>query len=182
MIYLSWDIGVKNLAYSIIHHLNGETMVIDFDLINLVDKYNYHFKSEKTKLSINEISIILLIVLENNYHMFKHCNKIFIENQPSFINPRSKTLSIIIYSYFIFKALNDNSDYLPDNVKLVSPLKKIPGYEKMKYSELKKLSVNIVTNYLKGDLYAMYKLNNYRKKDDITDSMLYILAEIGALV
>ncbi len=212
MIYISWDIGTKNLAYSIIDYsdhivdekfeddkltvyVKKKTTIIDFDLINLVDLYNStHMDTqakkqaktkansrEKTKLSINEVSIVLLQFLENKFYLFRHCNVIFIENQPSFINPRTKTLSIIIYSFFIQKTLQNiqKVNYLYSDVKLVSPLKKIPGvYEKLSYGKLKKLSISIVTNYMQSDPYSSYKLSTYKKKDDITDCIMYILVHL----
>ncbi len=171
---------MKNLAYSIIHHCNGKTIIIDFDLINLIDRHNKYYKRAKTKLSVNETTIILLKTLDELFHLFKQCNLIFIENQPSFKNPRTKTLSIIIYTYFIQKSMDVKTNYKPDNVKLVSPIKKIPGvYEKLSYSKLKKLSIDIVTNYIKDDVHSLYKISKYKKKDDITDSILYILVHLN---
>ena len=37
MLYIGWDIGIKNLAYCIIEYKNGKQTIIEFDIINLIE-------------------------------------------------------------------------------------------------------------------------------------------------
>ena len=35
MLYLSWDIGIKNLAYCLVRYENNKIEIVDWEVINL---------------------------------------------------------------------------------------------------------------------------------------------------
>jgi hypothetical protein len=79
MIYLSWDIGEKNLAYSIIlYNPLFPLYIIDFDLINIHEEYKNNggvIKNNK-KLNINDITKTLLKILDRLFYIFVGCQNI----------------------------------------------------------------------------------------------------------
>ena len=42
MLYLGWDIGIKNLAYCIIEKKDNKEIIKDFNIINLIETKTYN--------------------------------------------------------------------------------------------------------------------------------------------
>jgi hypothetical protein len=99
---LSWDVGIYNLSYCILEKNTetGETNIIDWNIVNLVD--NDKMKKNKTALFEN-IPIKLQEIPE-----LLNVDYVVIENQPSLKNPQMKSIQMVLYSYFIIlgKAVN----------------------------------------------------------------------------
>ena len=68
MIYVSFDIGVKNLALCILNHTNDILSIIDWDVICLAD-------SKKQLKGINNIAEVLFYELDNIIGKLQDINK-----------------------------------------------------------------------------------------------------------
>ena len=84
MLYISFDIGIKNLALCILKYENNSIKIIDWRVITLVEKKKYIN-------GLNSISEILFYELDNIIGSLEElkCDKIdyvLIENQPSNLN------------------------------------------------------------------------------------------------
>lgn len=110
------------------------------------------------------------------------CDLYIIENQPNRLNPTMKSISIILYSYFIhhYKStvqfINANLK-LKLNEQLTKEYLKNAG--KNKYKITKKLGVGIckyILNY-ETENYLDYieYFNNHKKQDDLCDAFLHAI-------
>ena len=107
------------------------------------------------------------------------CDSFIIENQPNTLNPTMKSISIILYSYFIHHRIN-NVHFINANLKLKlnsSISKSYLDNSKNKYKLTKKLGIGYckyilnfeTSNYL--DYFEYF--NNHSKKDDLADALLH---------
>ena len=153
MIVISFDVGIKNLAYCI----------IDCDIITMWDKLDI------TADNIKDIGLSMYRQL-NAIPALLTADRILIENQPSFINPKMKTVSIMLFSYFLHT--------LPTKeILLCSPSRKliVKGNDlnkNLSYTQKKKLSIEITRNIIKDQPAALLMLNKYKKIDDLCDAYL----------
>ena len=100
MIYVSFDIGVKNLALCIIKKVDETHIleIIDWRIIALAD-------SKKEIKGIEDITERIYMAMDNIMGELKNKNiniidYVLIENQPSNLNGIMKTIQHIIYGYF----------------------------------------------------------------------------------
>ena len=70
MIYLSFDIGIKNLAMCILKEYNDEVSILDWRIITLSEKKNI-------KGGVTELSDILYIELDN---IIKYIDELYLFN------------------------------------------------------------------------------------------------------
>lgn len=115
MLIVSFDVGIKNLAYSIIK-LNSETEANDADGVNDVS-HNYRIIKrtclqewhkidlESNKYNLERITSNLLEVLDTiAFQQIEdvHNEKVHvvIENQPALKSPTMKSIQTVIYAYF----------------------------------------------------------------------------------
>lgn len=193
MIYISFDIGVKNLALCILKKTN-KIEILDWRIISIAD-------SKKELKGIDDISErvyyemdnIVGFIKENGY---KKIDYVLIENQPSNLNGVMKTIQHIIYNYFSLIKHWDNEvenvvlvnaslktkthDYMPD-IKLdddVSCVKNSRNFKKNKYQYNKKLSIAICENYIKNNSNLIDLFKNNKKKDDLSDACLQAVSYI----
>jgi hypothetical protein len=166
--------------------------------------YNYycniHAKQVYKKLELKEIKIKntkhlvfddvkykLMMELENRPELLK-ATYVVIENQPSFKNPRMKSIASTIYDYYLIRGILDKNitNSLIKSVKFMAPSNKLKLVDENDSNELIKL---------KGDESKSYKLtkalgikycgqlishldewksffNSNKKKDDLADSFL----------
>ena len=123
MIYISFDIGIKNLALCILEYNNNEISIIDWRVITLFDK-------KKDVNGINSLSEILFLELDNIIGLLKELNHdyidyVLIENQPSNLNGIMKTVQLLIFSYF---SLLNHWDKIVDNVLLINASLKLQNH------------------------------------------------------
>ena len=274
MRYLSWDVGVKNMAYSLLEKTDNKCKLIRCGILNLVDKRDlcqFELRSkrlcgkiarhkilndklqeicvckahcEKVKISpvknelykcakcletsfcnilnkpewswcekhqnlskkvlidfkpkkisgqncsqqpIQELVSELTKKLDENPD-FLNVKGVWIENQPSLINPAIKTIASALYTYFIIRGIIDKKEDKIEFVKFASPLNKLKisksttkeALDKAKsdreyYSIEKGLSLiyvkTLLTDPEKEILNNAIILNN-NKGDDICDSYL----------
>ncbi len=110
-------------------------------------------------------------------------NEVLIENQPSLKNPVMKTVSCLLFGYFIMKCTIDKGDDAI-NVRFMSPSNKLKitdsgaleiikrTGENKKYKVTKELSVKYSKILLKDNTTWLEHLDKYKKKDDLCDSFL----------
>jgi hypothetical protein len=152
----------------------------------------YKVKPYKNK-SIKELDFDLTLrklieVLDSKIELLK-ANIVLIENQPSFKNPRMKTISTVLYSFYMIRGIVDKERTKSSitKVKFMSPSNKLKVVTE---GETKKLVAMKATNEAKA--YKMTKelgikyckelishlpewlaiLNNHKKKDDLCDAFL----------
>jgi hypothetical protein len=193
MIYISFDIGVKNLALCILKKTN-KIEILDWRIISIAD-------SKKELKGIDDISErvyyemdnIVGFIKENGYEKIDY---VLIENQPSNLNGVMKTIQHIIYNYFSLIKHWDNEvdnvvlvnaslktkthDYIPD-IKLaddISCVKNSRNFKKNKYQYNKKLSIAICENYIKNNSNLIDLFKNNKKKDDLSDACLQAVSYI----
>jgi len=187
---LSFDIGIKNLAYCLFEYNN----VNDFDIFewNIID-----IRDGKVKSTLYEQSDFLLKSLDNLFSL-KSIDYVLIENQPVLKNPTMKTIQIIIYTYF--RNLKINCEKKITDIVLVNANNKgkfvemlsssteiglhfiIPSSEDIpnRYKRTKQISIIATQKLL--DKQLVRSMHTYRdcvkffeeckKKDDLSDTLL----------
>lgn len=195
MIYISFDIGIKNLALCILKKTESEIKILDWRILSLADK-------KKDIKGIDDISERIYMELDNIIGNLKELgvdeiDYVLIENQPSNLNGIMKTIQYIIYCYFSLlkywdKIINNvvlvnaslktkTHDYKPDiQVKMdeTQKTKNVKGFRRDKYKMNKQTSIEICKNYIKDDAYLCDIFDNNKKKDDLSDACLQAVAYI----
>lgn len=186
---LSFDIGIKNLAYCLMYKdnaidNNNNIKVIDWEIIQLIED------GVKCKeVSLDTITNVLYNKLQEIF-IDHDITEVLLENQPVLKNPVMKSIQIILYSFFQYEKVIMGRDInlikfinASNKLKLGKNLSEINNSEdiikiKSKYTKNKKLAI-IYTNYfLKERLivedYEKYNdiFNNHKKKDDLADAFL----------
>lgn len=192
MIYISFDIGVKNLAFSILDDKDNKISIIDWKVISLAEK------GEKIKGGINEISYRLYVELDNiigelNDKGYNKISTVLIENQPSNLNGIMKTIQLLIYSYF---NLLKHWDNIIEQVILISPILKLQNHtyipttrknldidrkklkRKEQYANNKKDGIELCEYYIKDNIELYEYFKNHKKKDDLADCLLQAISHI----
>lgn len=192
MLYISFDIGVKNLALCILNHNNNLIKIIDWRVISLVEK-------KKDINGINNISELLFYELDNlmgslEELKYDKIDYVLIENQPSNLNGIMKSIQLLIFSYF---SLLKHWDKLNMNVLLINASLKLQ-YHTFKPEPLIKIDATRTKKEQKRDKYrnnkndgieiTKYYINNndklniyfakHKKKDDLADTLLQTVSYI----
>lgn len=164
---LSWDVGIKNLAYCI---LDSKCNIIDWNIISIVGNN----KQNANKIKTSELQINLINILDSLLIHFTLLNVkiIIIENQPAMKNPKIKSISNTLFDYFTIRGIVDKK--LFDEVRFISPSNKlklnIPRNIKLPYNQVKKLSIKVTSEEINED--ELDYLNLFKKKDDLCDAYL----------
>ena len=147
--YLSIDVGIKNLAYIIY-----DKTIIEWGIIELCE-------TNANKANMIELGKKIFILFEKQFTM--KFTEVIIENQigPSAI--RMKNIQGMITMYFIQKG--SEVVYWNSGNKL--------RFMKMKttYKERKKLSI-LITNCIIKEFYPTHDISKHKKKDDLADTLL----------
>lgn len=180
---LSIDVGVRNLAYCVLEtHPSGTTSITRWDVIDVIpDK----------KPTFEQLSDALLQVLGATFHdadldvVYDH---VIIENQPVTLNPKIKSVAVMIYTYF--KCMHVHTGTAP-GVRFVSAQRKLgsllhrppgmaalPPSASVPYAEKKRMARVLCEHYLthvmQGDAteWAAWLQTRPGKKDDLCDCFL----------
>ena len=155
--YLSIDVGIKNLAY-----LLYDKEIVEWKVIELCDK-----TQNASKLNMIEVGRKLFDALETIKYPVDH---IIIENQIGQNAIRMKMLQGMITLYFISKGINQIHYWNAGN-KLKRFIK-----TKTTYSQRKKASVQI-TREIITKVYPsqLSYFETHKKKDDLADCLLQLL-------
>ena len=177
MYVLSFDIGVKNLAYCYFNHdkTSDNTVIHKWDILDVScsDKSNQ--------------PVVLLNKLDKN---FSHLDidYIIIENQPALKNPVMKTIQVVVYTYFQYQRVLLNREF---DVHIINARNKIKNAQKLlglygcdeivcktsplnKYKWTKEASILYTRQFLecKGLRNDLDFFNSFKKKDDLADTLL----------
>ena len=193
MIYISFDIGVKNLALCVLRHIENTIEIIDWQIITLAE-------SKKQVKGVNSIAEVLFYELDNIVGKLddglgiKYIDRVIIENQPSNLNGIMKTIQHLIFSYFDLlrhwdKIVGEvilinpthklqNHTYVPSSktTTVVSTDKKFARREKYKHN--KQDGIEICNYYIKNDSALQAFFATHKKKDDLADTCLQTVSYI----
>ncbi|CAH6421688.1 Hypothetical protein KVN_LOCUS418 [uncultured virus] len=157
-------------------------------------------KIKKTNCMHENLLILagrLYTELDKINHIFVTVDEIIIENQPSLINPTMKSISTLIYGYFVNKLVQKSiNKWNLTNVRFYAPSNKLKKVfdEKDKQSKTKKNKEEKVVINTSQNVYKMTKtiaveyckillrkknkvkdletLSTFKKKDDMADCFL----------
>jgi hypothetical protein len=180
---LSFDIGIKNLAYCIMYKNEDKTISIKkWEVIQLLTD------DEKCKnFSLNEITKRLYTRLNSELDEYA-ITEVLLENQPCMKNPMMKSIQMIIYGYFQYQSIL--LERTIKNIALVSASNKLKVGKnfneinnsenivkiKSKYTRNKKLAIEYTNWILKNRVTKYDELNKFfndhKKKDDLADAFL----------
>lgn len=189
MIYISFDIGVKNLALCILNHTEETLSIIDWRVISLAD-------SKKQFKGMDLISDSVFAELDNIVGSLQGMNieyidKVIIENQPSNLNGVMKIIQMLIYGYF---SLLKHWDNKVGDVVLINAIHKLQNHDfvpssktlpttnkpdrREKYKLNKQDSIEICKHYIKDDEKLMSLFQSNKKKDDLADTCIQTISYI----
>ena len=186
---LSWDVGIKNLAYCI----------LDTD-----DKYKQDEEKEKEEHCANILFWDVITLQNESKHLHKLSEELFeklnsmgelydnidvvvIENQPCMRNPKMKTMQIMLYSFFVMKCNtlmkgDITDDFKKTKVCMMSANNKLKCYKgetielktksKSKYIIRKKMAIEHCKFFIKSNEINYDYFMSSSKKDDLADSYL----------
>lgn len=166
MLVLSFDIGIKNLAYCLLDITKTSTTILDWNIIDC---------SVGTKTFASSDVIKKIITTLNELDYLLDAELILIEKQPS-CNPKMRIINSCIYMYFMIKTIDNNIskckiiNYSPKH-KLKCCDIKIPKTVKSNYSQNKKLAIEHARYFIKDTSWLNF-FNKTSKKDDLADCFL----------
>ena len=148
---------------------------------------NFKIKSSTT-LNFDDVKYGLMMELEKRYNLLS-ADYVVIENQPSFKNPRMKSIASTIYDYYLIRGIIDKSLTKSNisQVKFMSPSNKLKIADEGDTKQLIKAKSTDDTKAYKltkslGIKYCLdltthlpdwqKHFNSYKKKDDLADSFL----------
>jgi hypothetical protein len=194
--YISFDIGIKNLAMCILEKTDEEIRILDWRIISLAEK-------KKEIKGIDDIAERIYIELDNVIGFLKgkgieSIDYVLIENQPSNLNGMMKSIQYIIYCYFSLLKYWDKvvenvvlvnaglktktHDFKPDIQTTMEDTTKsannVKGFRRDKYKMNKQTSIEICRNYIKDDVALCEIFDDNKKKDDLCDACLQAVAYI----
>lgn len=174
---LSFDIGLKNLAYCFCEFNENNVKIFEWDVECL--------SNVKKVLPLDELNKKIINFFDKNPQFLK-TDYILIEQQPT-KNPLMKNISIMIHSYFIIRGIIDKqiNKSTIEKVLFFSPKNKLKVYDgpeivcnlKSRYSQRKKIGIEqtkyFISKYNLSDYSDVF--NKSKKKDDLADSFLQAL-------
>jgi len=192
MLYISFDIGVKNLALCILKQTDSLIKVIDWRVITLAEK-------KKDINGLNTISENLFYELDNivgsiEELKYEKIDYVLIENQPSNLNGIMKSIQLLIFSYFMllkhWDKVNMNVLLINASLKLQyhtfkpEPLIKFDSQrtkkelKRDKYRNNKNDGIEITKYYIKDNKILYDYFTKHKKKDDLADTLLQTVSYI----
>jgi hypothetical protein len=151
---ISFDVGIKNLAYCIIDYTDRNINIIDWQVVTIEGKDIYEHSQ----------SLFDILQKISDSHTISTA---LIENQPCNKNPKMKSIQMMIFSFFVLK---DMKVYMISAVNKLKVKKNPVPTEKLTYSQKKKKSVELALMYT-DDTYSDV-LKTSKKKDDLADCYL----------
>ena len=164
MIYLSIDVGIKNMGY----------MIYDTDL-NKIVKWDIMVLCEINASKVDMITLGKTICekFRETYDLYK-IDCVIIENQIGFNAIRMKSVQSMISFYFIQQGIHDVHYWNSSN-----KLKDYGLPKKTTYPQRKKESINITKSQI-SEQHPEYleHFMNHKKKDDLADAYLQFVSFI----
>tara|TARA_B100000963_G_C22636555_1_gene677937 strand:+ start:701 stop:1297 length:597 start_codon:yes stop_codon:yes gene_type:complete len=170
---ISFDVGIKNLAYIIFDCIEDNIKIIEWDIICLVH-------SNQKCNTINLIDLGKNISNEFNV-IFKNkdVDKIIIENQIGNNAIRMKCIQGMIAQWFIDNDFNDiefvSSSHKLNYIANLCNMKDL--FKNLQYKDKKKMAIIIIKSFLNEnskyfDEYIKEFFYTNKKKDDLADCFL----------
>ena len=142
-------------------------------------------KINSMKMSIDTLRFNLVKELESRKELLM-VDKVLIENQPAFKNPKMKAISSTIYDYFLIRGIFDKerTNSTIQAVKYICPSNKLKVNEdntiqtlsktsdNKKYKMTKQLGVQYCKQLIQHDQDKLDFLATQKKKDDLCDAFL----------
>lgn len=167
MYVLSFDIGVKHLAYC---HADDQ-MIIKWGILDIFSDNIYSTSSK------------CMLLLQHHFSDLE-IDVVLIENQPVQKNPKMKSIQMVVYSYFVFQQQISKRNIR--NILFQSASNKnkftnrfdliVPTY-KSKYTMNKKRAIACTRHILdicENNEWLDF-FNSHKKQDDLADSYLQLL-------
>ena len=147
------------------------------------------FKTKSSKgLDFDDVKLGLIMKLENMKH-FLTADYVVIENQPSFKNPRMKSIASTLYDYFLIRGVVDKNTTKSNinKVKFMSPSNKLKLVsdgdnqllikskeegETAQYKITKTLGIKYCKELISHLPDKLELFSKYKKQDDMADSFL----------
>jgi len=150
-----------------------KTIIKDYKLKNVV-------KKSSSKIPVQTIQLSLLNKMDELYPIFKNITNVVIENQPSYKNPKMKSISNTLMDHFLVRGLIDKKYENLKEAKFMSPSnklkigddKKLVVEKKKKYKMTKDLGIKYTTELIKNNKKDLDHFMSFKKKDDIADCFL----------
>jgi hypothetical protein len=192
MLYISFDIGVKNLALCILNQTDSLIRVIDWRVITLAEKKkDINGLNTISENLFNELDNIVGSIEELKYEKIDY---VLIENQPSNLNGIMKSIQLLIFSYFMllkhWDKVNMNVLLINASLKLQyhtfkpEPLIKFDSQrtkkelKRDKYRNNKNDGIEITKYYIKDNKILYDYFTKHKKKDDLADTLLQTVSYI----
>ena len=142
-------------------------------------------KINSMKMSIDTLRFNLVTELEKRVSLLQ-VDKVLIENQPAFKNPKMKAISSTIYDYYLIRGIIDKerTNSTIQAVKYICPSNKLKVNEdntletlsktsdNKKYKMTKQLGIQYCKQLIKHDQSQLDFLATQKKKDDLCDAFL----------
>lgn len=132
-----------------------------------------------TMSNTNICEFVKLAIIQLDKIDFSQSEEILIESQPS-KNPKMKNLSMALLNYFIIRYMIEKPKQNLREVKFISSRNKLTVYDgpyvechlKNQHARNKFYSQVYCRYLIRGNLEKCQFLNNFRKKDDLSDAFL----------
>ena len=180
---LSFDIGIKNLAYCILDKdEDNKLSIIKWDIIKLLED------NEKCKgFPLDELTKRLYKQLNSHFYSY-NITKVLLENQPVLKNPVMKSVQMIVFSFFQYQAILLAREI--NTIKLINASNKLKVGKtfteinnnediikiKSKYTRNKKFAIEYTYKILEDRIENFETLIEYfkenKKRDDLADAFL----------
>lgn len=186
---LSFDVGLKNLAFVEILIPRGEQCKGQHHAMT-IEQWRVIDVLDGQKVKRVKLEETVTRVLEYLNTTFTTADIVLIENQPCMLNPRLKSVQMVMYAYFMTMHLHTGAypevRLVPASGKLQglkhAPVGMIPVKQStLTYSQRKKLSVEVCGYYLENVMKDVRRQEQYassNKRDDLADCMLQAIAFI----
>ena len=168
---LSFDVGIKNLAYCII-----DTENLQIEKWNIID----------ITASRNDNACAHMVNLLDKYSELLDCDLVLIEKQPS-KNNKMRIIEGLLNAYFVIRGMTNKESKI--NTVTVYSAKHKLGKDTFKgkanYTQRKKLGIFRTSAFLKqykqtDEINTIF--DKSKKKDDLADSLLQALSHCGTEV
>ena len=192
---ISWDVGLYNLSYCILQ----KTLIFDNEIqkdITHIPKYSVKIlkwavfpisNKESNEIKTNKIGVYekIPLVLDAISDIL-NVSDVLIENQPSMKNPTTKSIQIILFTYFVL--YKQKSQKLCGKESTIKNVEFMSASNKLKIYDGPPLESKLKSEYSKRKYFAKehtkyflekYKDNEFldffiknKKQDDLADSYL----------
>jgi hypothetical protein len=177
---LAIDVGIKNFSYCYLSYdpkgPSSDAKILEWDVIPVIDP-----KSKCRDYSFERLSEAMLSMLNDRFVDNYDADLVLIENQPATKNRTMKSISVVIYSYFImlkqqFGTLKRVSFVSATNKLKCTKRSRDPSCAAMQqktYAQRKKLAIAMTAKYLKDiDPARSEWFAAQGKRDDLSDAFL----------